>query len=339
MSSAFFLLEAVFADSLDGNMTKILFALAMSIFCLSPSPVFANPEPDLVFQCGQDFQRELTRISNSEFMMSEGFAHSQSLISSHSYFRVSNSDMHWSKGKCKMELTAHIVDGPSGRVRGPRAAYKFKFQFSKKNGPSGLTFVEDGKAPVSCTVNPQFMTRLRDCQLPTDIPEAMVCKSQMVEGTQVKTVFRYDAKTGVSERQVFKISVVPTLNESGKGVNVAKKALEKEEDLGIRGTKFQWKMKNKVCGLTIQELEEDQDQWLDFQMKFDRKLASNQNGYFNKMRILLDSEHVADLLDNKKNVRCAVDSKILAQSFRCAPLDTPKPSKKPVKTKSSKTKA
>jgi hypothetical protein len=312
--------ETAFADSLDCNMTKILFALATYIFWAFPSPVFANPEPDMVFQCGQDFQRELTRISNSEFMMSEGFAHSESLISSHAYFLVSNSDMHWSKNKCKMELTAHIMDGPSGRVRGPRSAYKFKFQFVKKNGPTSLTFSEDGKAPVNCKVSPKFMTRLKDCQLPTDIPEAMVCKSQVVDGTQVKTVFRYDAKTGISERQVYKVTTTPAPAEAGKEVTVAAKPLEKEEDLGVRGTKFQWKMKNKVCGLKIQEKEEDQDQWLDFQMKFDRRLAANQNGYFNKMRILLDSEHVADLLDNKKNVQCAVDPQILAQSSRCAPL-------------------
>lgn len=290
-------------------MTKILFALAIFIFSGFSWRASASPEPDLVFQCGQDFQRELTRISNNEFMISEGFAHSLSTKSSRAYFFVSNSEMGWSKNKCKMELTARIVDGPQGRVEGKRAAYKFQFQFLKKNGPTSLVFVEEGKASVSCTVSPKFLTRFESCQLPLEIPEAMVCKSPMVEGTQVKTIFRYDAMSGVSERQVYKITKDITPRE-------------KEEDLGIRGTKLKWKMKNKVCELGIQEKEENQDQWLDFQMKFDRKLGASQNGYFNKMRILLDREHVADLLDNKKSVQCAVSAPFLAESTRCTDLNS-----------------
>lgn len=290
----------------------------------------ATTEPESIFQCGQEFLRELSVTGGRDYVLSEGFAHAgKEIVSSHAYFFVKELNFKKKKNRCTIEIRAQNISNPTDHVYGKRAFYKFKFQFSR-NDPTTLLFEEEGKAPSSCTVSPQFINRLKDCSMAPEIPQAMVCQSQVVQGTQIKTIFRADPRTGVSERQVYKLTLAPppqSVNASPSTTNpavattmptvTAPKVL-KEEDLGVRSVKMKWSTVDKVCQLTVNELNENPDQVLDFVMKLDGKPSSVQPAYFNKMRITLDKDHVADLLDDKKNVQCALSPELLRQASRCA---------------------
>lgn len=307
---------------------KILFALAIIVFL--PKVFAAANDPETVFTCGQDFQRELTFNSNKDFVLAEGFSRGgKDMVSSHAYFFVRDMNFRLSKGTCHVELKAQNIQTPTERVHGKRAFYKFKFQFAK-NDPTTLTFQEDGKASVTCTVAAKYLSRLKNCNMAPEIPEAMVCQSSVVQGTQIKTVFRIDPKTGASERQVYKLtladaSAAPTSTTSPSSLAAATPTISpapkilKEEDLGVRAIKYKWSMVDKVCQLKVNEADENQDQLMDFVLKMDgAKPSMVFPAYFNKMRISLDKDHVADLLDDKKNVQCVLSPELLRQAGHCA---------------------
>jgi hypothetical protein len=302
-------------------MRRFFFFVLMGISFFA---VAAESESTVIFRCGRDFQRQLLRYPANRFVLSEGKI-TDSLPSSHAYFQIADSDLHWNKGKCQIKLHGQRIDDPSERVRGKRALYEFKFEFSQKKGPDSLIFEEEGRPAVSCEVEAASAERLKNCQLPTDLFEAFTCQSSVVEGTQVKTVFRYDPASGLSERQVFKVTD-------------AEQAGEKSEDLGTRWTQWTWE-KKKNCELHIEEKNTDEDHWMDFRLSLPRRLSSEQAGSFQRMRILIDSEHVADLQENKKQVLCQLSPWLRQQAAGCgaAPVAEKvlKPKKKTTKKKAS----
>jgi hypothetical protein len=296
---------------------RIFFALALTGLLTGTRAVAASSAPGAarsIFQCGQDFQRTLSINDNGSYLLTEGYANSamEDASASHAYFFVRDMNFSLRKNRCTLEIHGQNISSPTDHVIGKRSVYQFRFHFPK-NDPSKLSFDGAGKAAESCRLNPEFINHLKGCHWVREIPEVLVCQSPVVQGVQVKTIFRMDPLSENSERQVYKLTPPPQPAPSG-----VSSPSPKEENLGLRPTKFKWSKSGKACDLKITEQDESADDMMEFVMHFEGPPTELASGRFNKLRLTLDQTHVADLMDDKKNVQCALSPDFLKQVKRCS---------------------